>query len=97
MRPPLPLTLPAQFAPVAPAVRALLSKLAGKLDVGDADNRRQIALNREVFLSDEFRALWDRVKARTTYRVGLDPDALVADAAERIAELPPVARPHPGG
>lgn len=86
------LTLPERFEAVAPQARALLTKLAGRLDIRNADERRAVKLNKAVYLSDDFRALWDRVKHRTTYRVEFDPDALIADAAERIAKAPAVAR-----
>ena len=86
------LTLPERFDAVATQARALLTKLAGRLDIRNADERRAVKLNKAVYLSDDFRALWDRIKHRTTYRVEFDPDALIADAAERIAKAPAVAR-----
>lgn len=86
------LTLPDRFDAIAPQVRALLIKLAGRLDIRNADERRAVKLNKAVYLSDDFRALWDRIKHRTTYRVEFDPDALIADAADRIAKAPAVAR-----
>lgn len=78
------LKLPEAFDAVAAHARALLTKLAGRLDVRDADKRVRIGMNREVFLSEEFRSLWKRVSARTTYRVAFDNEALVASAAERL-------------
>lgn len=67
-------------------------KLAGRLDIRNADERRTVKLNKAVFLSEEFTALWDRIKHRTTYRLAFDPDALIADATRRIANAPHVAR-----
>ena len=78
------LKLPEAFDAVATHARALLTKLAGRLDVRDADKRVRIGMNREVFLGEEFRSLWERVSARTTYRVTFDNEALVASAAERL-------------
>jgi type III restriction enzyme len=86
------LNVPPEHAAAAPAIRALLTKLAGKLEVRNADDRQTIKLNRQVYLSEEFRALWDKVKTRTTYRLTFDDEALVQDAAKRIAEMPPLAR-----
>jgi len=86
------LALPAEFDAAAPAIRALLTKLAGKLDIRNADDRKTIKLNRHVYLSPEFKALWDKVKARTTYRLAFDNESLIEDAAERIAAMPPLAR-----
>lgn len=78
------LKLPEAFDAIAAHARALLTKLAGRLDVRDADKRVRIGMNREVFLGEEFRSLWKRVSARTTYRVAFDNEALVASAAERL-------------
>ena len=84
--------LPTRFEAIAAGARALLLKLAGRLDIRNADDRRPIKLRREVYLSEQFRALWDTIKAKTTYRVAFDNGALIADAARRLAEAPPVAR-----
>ena len=86
------LELPDRFEHVALGVRALLTKLAGRLEVRDSDNKRPITLNRQVYLSDEFRALWDRIKAKTTYRVAFDNDALVATAVSRLKTAPAISR-----
>ena len=86
------LPLPDRFAAVAAQARALLARLAGRLDIRNADERRTVKLNKAVFLSEDFEALWDRIKHRTTYRLAFDPDALIADAAARIAKAPGVAR-----
>jgi len=86
------LVLPDRFAAIVAPARALLVKLAGRLDIRNADERRTVKLNKAVFLSAEFTALWDRIKHRTTYRLAFDPDALITDAAERLANAPHVAR-----
>lgn len=86
------LVLPPEYDAVAPAARALLTKLAKTLDVRDADEKRPIALNREVFLGEDFKALWDRVKSKTTYRLAFDNAVLIADATAQLKESPAIAR-----
>src|SRR5690606_26590542 len=78
------LTLPEVFAGVAGHARALLTKLAGRLDIRNADSRVPIGMNREVFLGEDFRALWDRIRAKTTYRVAFDNEALILAAINRL-------------
>ena len=78
------LTLPEVFAGVAAHARALLTKLAGRLDIRNADSRVPIGMNREVFLGEDFRALWDRIRAKTTYRVAFDNEALILAAIEGL-------------
>lgn len=86
------LALPEAFHAVAIQAKELLVKLAGKLDVRDAGDRRPIPLNREIYLGADFKDLWDRIKAKTTYRLDFDNDALVADAIKRLSEMPKVAK-----
>lgn len=77
--------LSAAFRPHASAVTDILRKLAGRLDIKNADDRERIGVNRAVLDSEGFRALWDRIKHKTTYRVEFDNEKLVADAAQAVA------------
>ena len=72
--------------PIRDAVLARLRKVAGKLNVHNRDDARTVRLNKAVFLSDEFSALWDRIKYKTTFRVNFSSDELVAKCAESIRE-----------
>ena len=67
-----------------------LRKLAGKLDIKNADDKKTIALRREVYLSPDFKALWDRIKHRTTYRVAFDNAKLLDTCARALQEAPRV-------
>ena len=53
-------------------VSSLLRKLAGKLDIKNADDRQIIRTREAVLQSEEFKALWERIKYKTTYRVEWD-------------------------
>ena len=67
-----------------------LRKLAGKLDIKNADDKKPIALRREVYLSPDFKALWDRIKHRTTYRVAFDNAKLLDTCVKALQEAPKV-------
>lgn len=84
--------LPSPFEAQTPQVGALLRKLAGKLEIKNADDRRPVATRGAVLESAEFRALWDRIKHKTTYRVAFDNERLIRECVRMISELPPVAR-----
>jgi type III restriction enzyme len=71
------LALPEPFAAQLPQVTEILRKLAGRLEIKNADERRQVRVRKEVYISEEFKALWDRIKHKTTYRVHFDNEALV--------------------
>ena len=84
--------LPDAFAAQLPQVNDILRKLAGKLDIKNADERRPIPTRKAVLHSAEFQALWDRIKHKTTYRVQFDNEKLVADCADAIRKGPPVTK-----
>ena len=80
------LALPDVFASARQPIINLLRRLAGKLDIKDANKRETVKLRREVFLSDDFKALWDRIKHRTTYRVQFDNELLIRRCAGTIRQ-----------
>ena len=85
-------SLPAEFEAQRAAVTQVLRRAAGRLEVKNADERRTIPVRRAVLDTPEFRALWDRVKHRTTYRVAFDNDQLVADCTAAVRDMPAVPR-----
>jgi len=80
------LALPEAFASARQPILGLLHKLAGKLDIKDANQRESVKLRREVFLSEDFKALWDRIKHRTTYRVQFDNALLIRRCAATLRQ-----------
>ncbi len=84
--------LPDAFTAQLPQVNDILRKLAGKLDIKNADERRPIPTRKAVLHSPEFHALWDRIKHKTTYRVQFDNEKLVTDCADAIRNGPPVTK-----
>ena len=86
------LVLPKGSARYADAVVSILKKVAGKLDIKNADDKKPIKLRKAVFESPEFRALWDRIKHKTTYRVHFDNEKLIVDCIRAIANGPPVSK-----
>jgi type III restriction enzyme len=86
------LTLPEPFAAQLPQVREILRKLAGRLEIKNADERRQIKSRQAVLHGADFKALWDRIKHKTTYRVQFDNDALLTNCIKALAEAPAVTK-----
>lgn len=87
------LELPAAFGDLEPAVIDLLSGYQIERHV---KRERQEGMNRfrkEVALTPEFQALWDRIKYRTTYRVEFDTETLVGRATYAIKEMPKIEAP----
>ena len=86
------LELPEPFTAQLQQVKDVLRKLAGRLDIRNADDRRPIKARQAVLHSEEFQALWNRIKHKTTYRVQFDNDKLVTECAKAIGECPPITK-----
>ena len=86
------LQLPESLQAQLPQVREMLRKLAGKLDIKNADERRTIRTREAVLHGEEFQALWDRIKHKTTYRVQFDNEQLRQDCAMAITKGPPITK-----
>jgi type III restriction enzyme len=84
------LKLPDAFEPQRAQIAEVLRKASGRLEIKNADDRKQVAIRKSVLVSPEFKALWDRVKQRTTYRVAFDNDKLVADCISALQKAPPI-------
>ncbi len=85
-------TLPEEFDSQKAEISELLKKLAGGLVVKNADDRKQIKTRQAVVQSAEFKALWDKIKHRTTYRVQFDNEALIATCVQAVKDLPVVMK-----
>jgi type III restriction enzyme len=86
------LTVPDEYAAHLPQIKEMLRKLAGKLDIKNADERKAVRVRKEVLHSAEFQALWDRIKHRTTYRVHFDNAKLIEDCTKAISNAPPITK-----
>lgn len=86
------LELPEKFLEQKDEIKGMLRKLAGKLDIKNADERITIRTREAVLESEDFRELWNRIKYKTTYRVNFDNPKLINDCARAIADSPPIAR-----
>ncbi len=88
------LALPAEFQAQKEQIVQTLKKLAGRLEIKNADERRQVRVRKEVYLSEEFKALWNRIKHKTTYRVNFDNERLVESCCGALRDAPPIPKPR---
>ena len=86
------LAVPERFAAHREAIASVLRKLAGRLDIKDADERKSVRPRQAVFDSAEFKALWDRIKHKTTYRVTFDNDDLLNKCTEALCKSPAIPK-----
>lgn len=62
----------------------VLKKTAGKLEIKDHGEKKAVKLNKQVYLSPEFKELWDRIKHKTTFRVKYDSDSLITKCIQQM-------------
>ena len=91
------LVLPPELDDQKAEIADVLRKVSGRYEIKNADERRQIPLRKgadgkAVYLSDEFKALWDRIKHQTTYRVQFDNAALIANCIDTLKKAPPITK-----
>jgi len=85
-------TLPDLFVAQTAQAKEVLQKLAGRFNIKNANERVAVKARSAVLHSEEFQALWNRIKHKTTYRVQFDNDKLIADCSKAIQDSPIVPK-----
>lgn len=79
------LDLGEEFEPkVTKQIHNIIKKVAGSLEIKDAKKKQNIAVNKQVYLSDDFKELWDSIKYKTIYKVAFDSDELIEKCIDSI-------------
>lgn len=84
--------LPEGYSAFEPQIIAEIKRRAGRIKIQDADQRTPVRLRKEVYLSPEFKALWDRIKYRSRYRVEFDVERLVQECIQALYDAPSVPK-----
>ena len=86
------LVVPVEFTGQQAEIATVLRKLAGRLEIKDAKERCPVRPRQAVLNSPEFKALWDRVKHKTTYRVAFDNEDLLRKCIRALRDAPAIPR-----
>lgn len=86
------LSVPVAFESQLGQITEVLRKLAGRLEIKNADERRQVRTRQAVLNSPEFKALWDRIKHKTTYRVLFDNEKLIESCIRAVKDAPAIPK-----
>jgi|LauGreDrversion4_2_1035121.scaffolds.fasta_scaffold27095_3 type III restriction enzyme len=70
--------------PYEELVAGMLTKLSNKLPIENQRNKREIKLNSQVYLSPEFKKLWQKISPKTIYSVNLDSAELIKQSTTEI-------------
>ena len=87
-------TVPENFEAQYAEIAKVLRKVAGRLEIKDADERCIVRPRQAILHGAEFMALWDRIKHKTTYRVSFDNEGLLTKCMKALRDAPdiPTAR-----
>ena len=88
------LVLPKRFSAHRELVIQVLLKRAGRLEIKNADERQVVRPRQAVLHSPDFKALWDRIKHKTTYRVDFDNEKLLSQCVQSLQKAPMVPKPR---
>ena len=80
--------LPGQYESFTPKVMKRIDNLSREIEIKDASTKVPVRLNKEVQLSPEFIALWDKIKQKTVYTINMDMNKYKNEAIEQIKNMP---------
>ena len=86
------LALPDEFEPMREAIAETLRKATGRIEIKNASERRTAQPREAILNGEEFKALWERIKYQTTYRVKFDSEDLLKECAEALRDAPAIPR-----
>ena len=69
--------VPEDYQSIREDIVKVVEKPTKNLKIRDANKRRQVSVNKHVYLSPDFKEFWDSIKHKTTYAVEFDTDELV--------------------
>ncbi len=78
--------LPETYKKAHTQIKNTITKVAGSLNIKNDADKVKIELNKQRFLSPEFKDLWENIKYKSTYTVTYDSNKLIEDCAKEIRE-----------
>lgn len=86
------LDLPKRFEAARERFENIVSKADRKPPIRDASKDVIVRLKKQVILSPEFLAIWERIRQKTTYRVQIDSKNLIRRCAKELREMPSIPK-----
>ncbi|MCL2071090.1 MAG: DEAD/DEAH box helicase family protein [Oscillospiraceae bacterium] len=86
------LDIPARFEAAREKFEAVISKANTKVTIHNHSKKVAVRLKKQVLISPEFLALWDKIKARTAYRVRIDEALLKSRCIAEVAKMESVPK-----
>ena len=88
------LDLPAKFEAARERFEQVIRHAACPVPLRNASRDVTVHLKKQVLLSPEFLELWNKIKQKTTYRVKVDTEKLMAMSLVALQKMPKIAPPR---
>lgn len=77
--------IPEEFNYIKVPIVKVLKRIAGNfMNIKNRDDARPVTFKKEILLNEDFKALWERIKYKTTYSVKVNSDKLIEQCAHKI-------------
>jgi len=83
-------TLPEEFKDIEDDVEERIKSMTRRLPIFDADDKESIEINKEMYLSEDFEQLWNRIKYKTIYRLNFSSDVLKQESIKALKNMRPI-------
>jgi type III restriction enzyme len=79
------LPLAEEFKEKRKQIITIIKRVIGrKIEIKNIEERKTIRLKKQILLDKEFKALWNRIKYKTIYKIEFDIDKLIENCIDRI-------------
>jgi type III restriction enzyme len=75
------------FIPYTEAITKRVAELATKIEITKHKPKHKVRVNKQIRYSDDFKALWDRIKHKSVYSVEFDAEAFKKKCIDELNEL----------
>ena len=79
--------LPEEYKDVSGQIIETCRQVCGSLNIKNNDDKKKVSLKKEVFLGDDFKDLWEKIKFKTKYELNFDSEKLADACAEQIHNM----------
>lgn len=85
--------IPEKYSQIKNQVISVSKKVSGKLNIKNINDKKVVKLNKQVFLSPEFKELWDKIKYKTKYSIEFDSNEFIEKLNKHINLYPLIITP----
>lgn len=78
--------VPERYHEIRDAIVEVAAKPTKDIGIKPAKQRRRVRVNKQVFLSPDFKEFWDKIKYKTKYSVNFDTDELIKTCCKKLNE-----------